>query len=203
MGVFTTLAASVLHIDGFVSYDDILLVDKEGDNLYGMPHLYVDFLGPSGPFAGELNFLEFSGRRVQLTDEWTRTNFFPKQFSKPKPSRILKDKIISLDENSLAGLRNYRQETEALYCTDDRYSYLRSRDIVSISDPKSQEPEYVQITSVYEMNPRDYLARSRNEWRLAQNIRQQLGREYDENEPIRIYEFKRAYKWQVEESGKS
>lgn len=46
-----------LAVEGFISYEDILLVDAQGDAFYRHPHIYVEFLHESCPYAGTLKIL--------------------------------------------------------------------------------------------------------------------------------------------------
>lgn len=62
--------------DGLVPYADIDFVDKEGDEIHQMPHLYVPF-GKTGPFDGYWQFLQ-RGKHVHVSlDDMAKIDFFP------------------------------------------------------------------------------------------------------------------------------
>ncbi|MBU0531376.1 restriction endonuclease [Patescibacteria group bacterium] len=182
-------------IDCLIKYSDIALVDDKGDVYCNFPHLYVDFLGEMGPFSGCRNFLKINGEEIELTDEYKRVNIFPKTFKKGKFSKIYTDKKIIFNDDSKKKFNEYQLDT--LYETSNKYSFLKPKDVILIDDQETDE-NYIQITHIYKAKVKDHLSYSVEPWKTKNNIQVQLGKEYDENEEIYIYEFKKVYKWQLE-----
>ena len=57
---------------------------------------------------------------------------------------------------------------------------------------------FIQITYKFKSKIKDYLEHVQNAYETGQNIRNQLERDYNDNEEINIYEFKRIDKWVLE-----
>jgi hypothetical protein len=179
-------------IDGLVKYAEIAVVDDKGDVLYNFPHLYVDFTGEKGSFTGWFNTLEIGDREIQLTEDYKRTKVFPDKLQKMKFGTIYKDKSVTFDSETLNLFKKYGQ-INALYESDGRYSFLKPRDIIPVADVA--EESFIQITYMVKAKIKDYMGDS---LMIRRNIEQQLGRKFDDNEEINIYEFKRIYKWHFE-----
>ena len=73
---------------------------------------------------------------------------------------------------------------------------MNSRDIVLI-DTNNPEETYIQIT----FKTHEVLNEYNNalDYKQIQTIKSQIMREPDNNEKLYIYEFKRIYKWQLDE----
>lgn len=186
-------------IDCLVKYEDIAVVDDRGDVLYNFPHLYVDFVGDRGPFAGFRNILQIGDEEIDIVDEYKRINMFPKKFKKTEFEKVYKDKKISLNPESLKEFKNYRLDT--IYERDEKYGFLNPKDVILI-DNQSEESEenYIQITHKFKVKIKDYLKQIQNDFKIQKLIELQLGREFEDNEEINVYEFKSVYKWQFEKS---
>jgi hypothetical protein len=185
-----------LVIDCLVKYADIALVDEKGDVGYKFPHIYVDFMGDKGPFAGGWRFLKLGDREIELTDEYKRINKFPKKFEKPKLGMIHKEKKITFASNVLEEFkRHFRIDT--LYDSDGKYSFLNPRDVILVANTaRESEEDFIQITHKFKSKVK-YVCDTPV---TRRNIEQQLGKQVDDNEEINVYEFKRIYKWQFEKS---
>jgi len=175
-------------VDGVVRYEDIVIVDEKGDVLHDLPHIYVDFKGENGPFKGFWQTLKVGERKVELDDTWKRISKFPKKFPKPKNGKIHRKKSISLDDITLNALKNYNPKIVAVYDSDNKYNFLNPRDIISVN-----ENIFIQITNKYKIKIKDYLDLYQRDFSIRKNIEQQLGREFDDNEEINVYEFKQTY----------
>lgn len=183
-------------IDRLAKYADIVLVDERGDEKYGFPHLYVDFLGDLGPFAGSYELLKMGERDLGYSDGYRRISMFPKKFIKHKLGKIYKDKKISFNAESLKEFNDYK--IDVIYESDGRYSFLKQVDLISVDDlsGNSSGEMFLQITYKFKEKIGDYL--KGKDFKIRSNIGIQLGRELDENEEINIYEFRKIYKWQLE-----
>ncbi len=186
-------------VDGLIKYSDIVLVDDKGDELYALLHFYVDFIVNKGPFAGVCNFLEIGNKHIEITDQYTRINKFPKQFKKKKYGKIHTKKSIDLDEESLRWINNAK--TEALYDCDGRYGFLNSSDIISINeiDSSASFKRHIQITHSHRIVLGDYLNTAHcDSFMLKRSIDIQLGRDVGEKEEINIHEYRKVYEWQFQ-----
>lgn len=189
-------------IDGLVEYADIALVDDKGDVLYKFPHLYVDFIGEKGPFAGGRHTLKIGNEEIDLTDEYKKVKVFPKKYHKLKHGKIHETKKIEFDPKSLKTFKEYGP-IDALYDSDGKYDFLEPRDIIPVAGTGENIDEvHIQITYKFKAKIKDFLGRIQNSFVVQHNIKQQLGREYDDNEEINIYEFRKIYKWELEEHKK-
>jgi hypothetical protein len=63
-------------LDGLVRYDNVLLVDPEGDRLYKCPHIYVDLSARADIYAGSRQYLSVGERIIEITDDWKRIDYF-------------------------------------------------------------------------------------------------------------------------------
>lgn len=186
-------------IDCLVKYSDIAAVDEKGDVLYDCPHIYVDFVGNLGPFAGCVNVLKINGAELDLTDDYKRISKFPKKFKKAKEGKIYQDKKITLNIECLKEFERYRVDT--LYETDDKYIFLEPRDVILIDNPEVADEElFVQITHKFKTKVKDYINQVIEPSRAKRNIELQLQRMPKDDEEINIYEFKRIHKWQLGKS---
>lgn len=182
--------------DGLVRYDEMLVIDDKGDGWHKFPHIFVDFDGPGGPFAGSFEYMEV-GDSIKLLDGYKRVKKFPDSFPSPKIGKIHKAKEITLDDRSLNMLKYSSDIFFALYDCDNKYSFLKQRDVVSIAnaDEGTSPKSYLQITHVESFKVKDYLKRGEH---LSWNIEQQIGREPDPEETVNVYEFKKTYDFVIE-----
>ncbi|PKN52847.1 MAG: hypothetical protein CVU55_06400 [Deltaproteobacteria bacterium HGW-Deltaproteobacteria-13] len=185
-------------IDCIIKYSDIAIVDEKGDVYYNFPHLYVDFFGDMGPFAGSWNTIKINNKGIKLTKEYKRISIFPKKFEKEKFKKIYKDKKILLNAESQKQFKDYKLDT--LYETDGKYSFLKPKDVILIDNPQSEtEQDYIQITHIFKSKIKNHVEDSADSWNTKNSIQKQLGRELDEDEEINVYEFRRVHEWQFED----
>ena len=183
--------------NGLVKYEDIVVVDDKGDALYNFPHIYVDFQGKNGPFAGFNQTLKIGEKEIRLTDDYKKINVFPKKFKKVKPGKVYNDKKIILNPESLADYNNYRLDT--LYDDDNKYNFLKPRDLIPVEGESSGIGEgFIQITHKFNAKIKDFLEQVPDSFRSGRSIELQLGRKFNEEENINVYEFRKIYKWQLE-----
>ncbi|MCF7834274.1 MAG: restriction endonuclease [Candidatus Pacebacteria bacterium] len=192
------------NLDGLIDFENILLVDDKGDSLHTFPHFYAEYKDKSGPFVGGWESFTFENkeRNITLTKDWKRIEMFPKKIKKIPNGKIHTKKKIIFDEVTLKNLKDYDQNLFALYDTDDKYKFLNQRDIISVEGAGDEEysKTFLQITHKFKVKVKDYLDQSRFGW-LHNRIKEQLGRDFDENEEINVYEFKRVYKREFDVSG--
>lgn len=73
---------------GFISYDNILAIDEDGDGTVDVPTIFVTFDPERGPFSGGIGAVELSTReKWARNDSATKVEFFPKEFPEaPMPA---------------------------------------------------------------------------------------------------------------------
>jgi hypothetical protein len=176
-----------------VPYGRIAVVDPEGDGRYQMPHLYVEFSRALGPFDRVRKTLTFGEYEEFLSDEWKRVNQFATNMAAPPPARIHRDKKIHLDRESVKALNNFQPGADTLFADDDRYDFLRPRDLIALEDSGAEEA-WIQVTSTFEEIVADFFT----DYRQKAAASRQLGREPKPEELIRVVEVRRFSKWEVE-----
>jgi hypothetical protein len=183
-------------IDCIVKYADIAIVDEKGDVYYHFPHIYVDFVGKMGPFAGRRNILEINNKDIELTDDYKQINIFPDTYKKLELGKIHKKKKINLSPESQKEFKEYHLDT--LYETDGKYDFLSSGDVIQISDQGAEaEGTFIQITYKFKERAKVYIEQSPEPWRTKKCIELQIARIPADDEEINIYEFKRISKWEL------
>lgn len=186
-----------LRIEGFISYDDIVVVDSKGDMYYKMPHIFVDYQGLEGPFSGGSDILEIGSEKFDLTDEWKRVNKFPKKFTKQKVGKLHR-KAVALDPASTDAFKKFTEEPIALYDVDNRYSHLNERDVVAIAGSGYSETDkdrLVQITSKFKIKVKDYMESvTHRPFYIRRDIQQQIGKDPEDKDTINVHEFIRYYR---------
>lgn len=199
---FPRMKQGHFEIDKFIQYSSITLIDDKGDALYDFPHIYADFRGKNAPFSDVIYILGVDKQRIRLTEEYRRVSIFPKKFKKGKFGKIHKRKKVLLDPVSLKDFKEYGP-IESIYDSDGRYCFLSPKDIISVKDTGKVDCEsLIQITYKFKAKIKDYLETVSNGFRIGQQIQQQLGREFDTDEEINIYEFQRISKWELEKEAK-
>jgi len=184
-------------IDCLIKYADIAIIDDKGDAYYNFPHIYVDFVGNMGPFAGCTNTLKINNEEIELTEDYKLINVFTKKSKKKRFGKIYKDKKIPLDTESQKEFQDNRLDT--IYETDEKYDFLNSRDVIQIENQETEtEEEFIQITHKFKANAKDHIEQSLEPYKTKRNVELQLGRTPTDNEEINIYEFKRISKWDLE-----
>jgi len=189
-------------IDCLIKYADIAIVDDKGDVYYDCPHIYVDFIGDMGPFAGCIDTLKINGKEVDLTEDYKRINVFPKKFKKEKIGKIYKDKKILLNTESQKEFKDYRLDT--IYEVDGEYIFLNPRDIIKIEnqekdDREAQSDNFIQITHKFRTKVKIHIEQTPEPFKTKRSIEVQLGRIPADDEEINVYEFKRVYEWEFKQ----
>jgi len=185
-------------VDCIVKYTDIVIVDDKGDIYYNFPHIYVDFVGKMGPFAGCREILKIYNKEIDLTEDYKRTYIFPKKYKKEGFRKVYKRKKIVLNPESQKEFKEYRLDT--IYEIDGKYNFLNSRDVIQINDQENEEEvAFIQITYKFKEKAKVYIEQSSDPRKTKRIIKLQLGRTPANNEEINIYEFKRISKWELEQ----
>lgn len=189
-------------IDCLIKYADIAIIDDKGDVYCNFPHIYVDFVGDMGPFAGCREILKINNEEIGFTEGYKRINVFPKKFKKEKFGKIYKDKKILLNTESQKEFKDYRLDT--IYEADGKYDFLNARDVIQIENQSIEtEEEFIQITHKFKTSAKVHIEQSLEPYKTKRNIETQLDRNLRDDETVNIYEFKRIYKWELEKLEKN
>jgi hypothetical protein len=191
-------------IDGAIKFEDMVLFDPKGDVLYNFPHIYVDFEGATGPFAGFGKTFKILGEEIELDDTWTQIKVFPKKCSRPKLGKVHMKSPIKLDPETLKSFKEHYDREMALYSVDNKYNFLNAKDVVPISETGDEsERSFIQITNRYQIKIDDYLAQQPGNYFIRRSIQNQLGLnpiEGNEELMMHVHEFKRTYRWKFEKT---
>ena len=185
-------------VEAFVRYSDVYLVDSEGDSHYHCPHIYADFLPERGPYARFFEILEIGGER-HYPDDWTKIDFFPKNFSSVKSKlNVRSDVRVTLDAATLKNHLDYKSDADTLFAVDDRYDTFAPKDVVQLANTAEGQPHFLRITYKGKMRMDDYVGDYKEQYNFARFASQQIGRAVDKNEELTIVEVARIYPHQWE-----
>lgn len=187
-------------INGLIRYADIAIVDDRGDVRYDFPHLYVDFVGSAGPFAGFQEILKIEGENAEktnLTEKYNRINIFPEKIKKQKIGKIYKNKKIVFNAESQKEFENYRLDT--IYEVDGKYDFLEARDVIHVENPEKGDVDMIQITHKFKTKIKIPTTQTAESHKIKRSIELQLGRALINGEEINVYEFRRTSKWKLEQ----
>jgi hypothetical protein len=178
------------EIDGMLAYADILIVDPEGDEHHHHPHLYAEFTGRSGPFRYNTTRLSAGGEEIELDDTWRRIDYFPKTFSSSVEDPDLRSQKINLDPTILKGFRDYGP-LDKLYALDDRFDFLRQRDVVAVADSAysvDQSDRLLQVLYIRKGPFAEYLKDQPEPFGTRRDAKRQIGRDVADDEHVTILE---------------
>jgi hypothetical protein len=180
---------------GLVRYDEMVVIDDKGDSWYKFPHIFVDFEGPSGPFAGSVEFLKVGESHIWLED-CKRVKKFPPSFPLPKIGEVHDSKVITLGDQHFRMLTHGEEGFHALFDTDGKYDFLKQRDVVPIENKAEGNTKYyLQITHVERVRVKDYLKGNEH---LIRDVEQQIGRKPNPEEFLNVHEFKKTYDFAID-----
>lgn len=189
-----------LHSDGIVRYDDVLLVDPEGDGLYKCPHIYVDFSSHPRIYAGIHEHLSVGETRIELTDEWKRIEYFKTATAITSRAPTPGDRReIDLDSETLQAHLEYKGDTDTLYAADDRYKNFQTGDIIPLRGMHKGERHYFKILHIQKSTLDEYLRYHPRAWEAGRFAARQIGRRIIDGELLTIVEVDRAYPHQWED----
>jgi len=190
-----------LIVRGLVNFNDILIIDREGDVLYDFPHIFIDFRPQRGPFDWIWNTLEVNGQEIELTEDFKKIATFPAEFPEIKRGKIYKNKSIEWNSRT-AELFRY-ERVHALFDVEGKYNYLNPRDIikVSVTDGESKEEIYAEVTHKYSTSVKEYLKDKnyRDDYLNKEYIETQVGRKVKDKEKIIVFELDKLWGWEIKE----
>ena len=179
-----------------IRYEDILVVDTEGDSLYKFPHVYVDFRGIDNPFRGSYGLLRYYEREFHIDEEWQRVSKFPKQWNELVRPRLHRNRKVELDPETLKRFRDYDDDADILFAIDDRYGFLNPRDYVKVEGRPDEA--YLLVTFVCRTAFGDYVDKSYRSYRLRSFAERQVGRKLADDDVVTVVEVERGFPRNVE-----
>lgn len=183
--------------NGLIRYDEMLVIDDKGDGWYKFPHIFVDFDSLSGPIAGTYEYLQIGEKSLSLKD-YKRVKKFPNSFPEPVTGTIHDGKGITLNDPDFNMLKHSNEMFHTLYEIDDRYNFLKPKDIVLVANQDNESGStkyYLRITHVESLKLKDYLQKNPDaQWM----IERQIGKIPEEGKTLNAYEFKKTYDFAVE-----
>jgi len=185
-----------LTIDNLIAYDDMLLIDQNGDDIYDFPHLFLDFNYPKGPFRGVSTSLVYENEQVNFNkEEYKRIEIFPKTFPEVKKGQVYDDKTIDWATTNFS--RFERGSIQDLVDINNKYGFLNIGDLILVPDSINGESKvYLKVTYKYSKKFKDYL-HAHPHFRFKEDLERQLGRKVEDNENLDIFEYVKVYDFQI------
>lgn len=180
-------------VDGLITYGRVDFVDREGDQKYPMPHLYVRF-GTKGPFDGYWEFLEHNQSGYVSLEGMTRVEFFPKDLPEIRYGKIHTDKKIAMP-SYLA--HRVRAGQHAFFDFENAYEFLNERDVIEIPNPddRSTSKVHAEVTFKHRATVAQLIELDPS---LAFQMEQQIGRKPEPDEQTTVLQLKEVYDFQLE-----
>jgi hypothetical protein len=185
-------------VNGLIEFENITLVDEKGDALHPFPHIYAEYHGDKGPFAGAFEYLEVSRQRTHTVDDYTRAKVFPDEFTGLRIGSI-RAESLRLSPEVLAAFE--RHDLDALFDDDGRYSSYKQGDVVGLDG--TERDLFILFTFVVRTTVGAYLGTVQDRWKCSVSMRSQLGTDLSDEREIGVYEFQRIYRWKLNQLQKT
>lgn len=126
-----------------------------------------------------------------MDESWRRIDFFPKTFNRPRlKPRIHRTQRINLDPETLSGLKNYKISLDTLFTLDDRFDFLRQRDVVGVDGLGER---FLEVRHIYKGPFAQYLNRQSDQYNIRHAAKRQIGREVDGEDPVTVLEVESTF----------
>lgn len=175
-----------LMIYGFVSFEDILIIDDKGDPEYTDPHIFLDF-GAEGPFQYRIANLVQHHDPIDLED-LKRVKIFPEQFPE-----IIKGTVHDLDQLGLyseaASSLRYLRGSAELYSFDRKLKSLSENDLIRIPKQETDRmghDKHAEVTHVDVRTVGMVLEERGSHFREA--LQKYAGRKLNDDDKLEVYE---------------
>lgn len=187
--------------NGLIRFDAIAFIDEKGDTEYECPHLFVEFHGERGPFAGGIQYLEINEHHGESLEGLKRIEIFPKRFQKPTFGTLHADKLIFVDDRTRATLK-HNLGGITLYAAVEEYSYLKPTDVIAVDKTEDKEGKktLLKITNVRVVTGKELLGLCKDNPPLEQEIEKQLSRQITPGDNVRVIEALVLYDWQIDQN---
>jgi hypothetical protein len=189
-----------------IKFEDIAVIDDKGDSEFKFPHIFVDFRERTGPLFGVYQYLRINEHRHESLDELKRIAHFPSKFDAPRFGTVHSKKLTVSDRAKnifSAGNRSLN----VLYDVEGKLDFLAVADVIAIEGTEgapgrgSSEPMLVQITHRRVTTGKDFWDALIDDPSLKHRMEDQVGREVNEDDQLRIVEFKVTHSWALEQAG--
>lgn len=197
---------ALLKIDGFISYEDILVIDEKGDIHFRFPHVFVDYKKNQGkPFRGIRYTIEKNGEVIDLHEEdYKKIDYFPKELPNIPLGTINKDKYVDWDEQTIRALQKSGglENIGRIYDVDSSYSFLKPGDVIAVKksfkdyEGDDQKDLYLEITYIFETTFEEFIKKHGDSY--TDGIKRQVKRELKPEEKMSVLEVKQIYDWAIE-----
>jgi hypothetical protein len=189
--------------NGLIRFEDIAVIDDKGDSDFKFPHIYVDFHETKGPFLGFAEYLRIHDRNRENLDGLTRVKRFPAIFDAPKIGTIHRDRTLKIADRARRIVEARNESLNTLYDVDGQYDFLAEADVIAVEKSqeegrRSGEPTLIQITNKRTMVGKDFLDSLMDDPGLNHRVKEQIGREVNETDQLRVLEFKVTHDWMIE-----
>jgi predicted Zn-dependent protease with MMP-like domain len=189
-----------LTVEGLIEFESMEVIDEKGDSQYDFPHIYVDFKGKNGPFAGFWNYLIINNQQIDFQKErYKHIVFFAKEFPLINRGVVHKDKIIELSMRIAQRIKNdYMKD---LLAVDDRYDFLNQRDQVAyVEKEHNKERKSIEVLYKYKTSVKEYCEKYDEHYRdqIKKDIEEESGKKVQEKDILTVLEVKYTYNWELE-----
>ncbi len=171
-----------LKLYGFVSFEDMLIIDDKGDPEYAYPHIFIDF-GEKGPFQYLFaNLIQNN----QAMHENTFTKFKKRPIFPTKFPSGPKGKIHALADLGLTG--GLSKWSRTLYSFDGKLDFLREGDLIRI--PKTGDgdsDEHLEVTHAYQTTVGAEVKSSGSD-HYKGTMKEFAGRDIRDTDKVTVYE---------------
>ena len=188
--------------NALVKFEDMLVIDDKGIQPNNCPHIFADFSSGKGPFTGVSEFLEIrhgygDPERIML-DDFKRVKTFPETFASPTIGTIHAEGVVALDADTHRALVNGNEGISDYCVTDDKFSFLKPRDIFILKGGRGDALKYFHVTHTYTTTVGVYCEDSNKEFHRAR-LEGRLGKELTDADILNIFEFKPTYEYLIEQ----
>ncbi len=189
-----------LFTEGLIRYEDMLVIDREGDTQHKYPHIFVDFRGKNHPFKGFWQYLKRGNNdfepRIYL-DNYQRSKIFPDTIPKIQQGKIYKDKNIEWSPDVIDSFKR-DDNMYHLFDVDNKYDFLEPRDVILVTKgEKNYDTYYLEITRKTKTTVKKYLDPISPSFTRG-IIERQVGRKINDSDKLIIFEFIKRYGFQID-----
>jgi hypothetical protein len=177
-----------LVLYGFVSFEDMLIIDEKGDPEYTDPHVFIDF-GSRGPFHRTIANL-VQARKAFGEDEFEkfeRVSIFPSSFPEADKGQLHEVEKLGLAVESTHRLQ-YPRGPGVLYSFDGKLSGLSVGNIIHIPAAEGRSEIHAEVTHIYSSSVHDFLEGKESPDYYRSQLQQDAGRQIVDRDELTVYE---------------
>lgn len=190
-----------LIVDGLIEFESMEVIDEKGDNHFDFPHIYIDFKGKNGPFAGFWQDIILDNQEIDLEGEnFKKIAFFPPEFPLHQKGIVYKDKIIEIPTRIMQQIKN--GNTKELVAIDTRYDFLNQRDQVAcVEKGHNTQKTSIEVLHKYKTNIKGYFEKYEEYYReqIKKELEEESGKIVDGKDMLTVIELKLAYNLELEQ----